>query len=588
MKEQWIINGRQADFVRIAGELSLPPLVVKLMVNREIEENDMRSFLGGGLSELADPCLMKDVKKACDILLNVAENNGTVAIATDYDCDGVFSGMVLCTSLDRIGIHTELFTPDRVREGYGLNKRIIDEAFAMGIRHIITCDNGIAAYEEVVYAKSLGMTVIITDHHEVPFVSGESGVEYILPPADAVIDPKQENCGYPFKGLCGAGVTYRIADELYRITGVPDDEKEILLIYTAIATVADIMELGGENRIIVREGLRLFSHTDNPGLKAIKEVNSLDGVPITPYHIGFVIGPCFNAAGRLKNANMAFELLTSEDKKDTYERAAELKKLNEFRKNMTEEGAERALIKAYEPENEACNVLVLYLEDCHESLIGIIAGRVKDVVHKPVLIFTDAPDNTYKGSARSIEAYSMYDELNKVREILIKFGGHKMAAGMTIAKENFSLLRERLNMNETLTKQDLTPIVRIDAEVLIRHMSIPVIESFRVLEPFGYGNPKPLFAGRHLNIRRARIIGKNSNVLRCIIADVENNMCDAVYFGDIPAFLNAIGECFGEDEKDRMLRGAPNNTDISLTFNAEINEYNGLRSVQLIIQNYMI
>ena len=588
MKEQWILNGRQADFVRIAGELSVPPLAVKLMVNRGIEEKDMKGFLSGNLSGLSDPYLMKDMKKACDILLNAAEHNDTVAIVTDYDCDGIFSGMVLYTCFNRIGIRAKLFTPDRVTEGYGLNKRIIDEAYNMGINYLITCDNGIAAADEVLYAKSLGMTVIITDHHEVPFTVNDECKEYILPKADAVIDSKQKDCTYPFKGLCGAGVVYRMACALYDRLGIKKNEREILLIYTAVATVADIMELAGENRIIVKEGLKLLSHTDNLGLKAIKEVNNLEDALITPYHIGFVIGPCFNAAGRLKNVEPAFELLMSNDEKVVYDRALELKELNEYRKDMTEEGAERALAMAMEPENEARNVLVLYLEDCHESLIGIIAGRVKDRVHKPVIVFTDASDNTYKGSGRSIEAYSMFDELIKVKELFVKFGGHRMAAGMTIPKENFNVLRERLNKNETLTKKELTPVVRIDAEVLIRHMSIPVVESFSVLAPFGNGNPKPLFAGRHFNIRHARIIGRNKNVLKCTISDIEKNVCDALYFGDVEGFINTIEMQYGTEEKDKMLRGAQNNTDVALAFNAEINEYNGIKSVQFIIQNYCI
>lgn len=588
MKEQWILNGRQADFTRIAGELSVSPLAVKLMVNRGIEEKDMRGFLSGSLSDLSDPYLMKDMKKACDILLTAAEHNDTVAIVTDYDCDGIFSGMVLYTCFNRIGIRAKLFTPDRVTEGYGLNKRIIDEAYNMGINYLITCDNGIAAADEVSYAKGLGMTVIITDHHEVPFTVNVECKEYILPKADAVIDSKQEDCAYPFKGLCGAGVVYRMACALYDRLGIKKNEREILLIYAAVATVADIMELTGENRIIVREGLKLLSHTDNIGLKAIKEVNNLADTGITPYHIGFVIGPCFNAAGRLKNVEPAFELLMSNDEKVVYDRAVELKELNEYRKDMTEEGAERALAMAMEPKNAACNVLVLYLRDCHESLIGIIAGRVKDRVHKPVIIFTDASDNTYKGSGRSIEAYSMFEELIRVKELFVKFGGHKMAAGMTIPKENFEVLRERLNNNETLTKKELTPVVRIDAEVLIRHMSIPVVESFLALAPFGNGNPKPLFAGRHFNIRQARIIGRNKNVLKCTISDIEKNVCDALYFGDIGGFINTIEMQYGTEEKDKMLRGAQNNTDVALAFNAEINEYNGIKSVQFIIQNYCI
>lgn len=589
MKEKWVIDRTQADFGRLAAKFNLPPLIIKLIVNRGIKEEDIEEYLYGTINSLSDAHKMKDIDKASDILKKASDKGDSIAVVTDYDCDGIFAGMILYTGLKKAGAKPELFTPDRVKEGYGINRRIIDEAYGKGISLLITCDNGIAAAEEVKYAKKLGMTVIITDHHEVPFLTCDNDKRnYIIPPADAVCNPKQADCGYSFKGLCGAGVCYRLMGILYEMCGISEDEMNILLQYAAIATVADVMELSGENRIIVREGLKLLSHTDNPGLWAIKEVNEINERDITPYHVGFIIGPCFNAAGRLGTVKPAFDLLTSDNKKEAYDIALTLKSLNDYRKEMTEKGACIAAGIAESPRYRDKDVLVIYIKDCHESIAGIVAGRIKEKYNKPVIIFAEAEDGIYKGSGRSIPAYNMYDELAKCRNLFCRFGGHAMAAGMSLPKENFDMLEKILNENSPLTEEDFVSVVDIDAEVNLRHVSIPVIESFSVLMPFGEGNREPLFFGRRFSIVRARIIGKNSNVLKMTIADSEKTSCNAMMFDNMDNFLNDVERIYGTEQMEMMLRGAANDVCAAFTFNARINEYNGFRNVQLIIKNYKI
>lgn len=588
MNEQWILVNKQADFARLAEKFGVPSLLIKLMINRGICEEGMKDYLDGGLELLCDPMLMKDIDKAVNIISGTIERNDEIAIVTDYDCDGVFSGMVLYTGFKRAGALPKLYTPDRIAEGYGINRRIIDEIYNSGINYIITCDNGIAAKDEISYAKSLGMVVIVTDHHEVPFEENNGVRKYILPDADAVCNPKQEDCKYTFKGLCGAGVAYKLIEVLYRKYNIDDSEKKLLLAYTSIATVADIMELQGENRIIVKEGLKLLSYTENIGLKAIKKVNSLDGKFISTYHIGFVIGPCFNAAGRLGTARLAFDLLKSDNEDIAMKLAQKLKDLNDERKSMTEEGAYKGMLIAKGEEYSKDKVVVLMLEDCHESLAGIIAGRIKDHFNKPTIVFTDTGNGKCKGSGRSIPAYHMYDELSKCKDLFERFGGHAMAAGITMSICNFEELRKRLNINTKLTEKDFVSVVRIDAELVFHHITEEVISSLGKLEPFGNGNTKPVFCGRHFAVNRAWIIGKNKNVLKMVLKDAEGNVSNAVCFRDIDGMLAMIKDEYGEEQMQNMLRGAGNNVDIALTFYPEINEYNGLKSVQLIVQNYSI
>ena len=582
MKEEWMIKNKQADFAGLAAGYNVPPLLIKLIINRGIEEENIGVYLRGTLKELHDPALMKDLVKAADMLMELADRGEQIAIVSDYDCDGIFSGMILYTGLKKIGANPVVYTPDRVSEGYGINKRIIDEIYNRGINYIITCDNGIAAYDEIGYAKELGMKVIITDHHE---IQGD------IPKADAVCNPKQEECAYPFKGLCGGGVAYKLMTYIYERENVLKDDKNagnILLEYAAIATIADMMELKDENRIIVKEGLKLLNNSSSVGLNAIKTVNGLEGKNISTYHIGFVIGPCFNAAGRIETAATAYDLLMCENEQEAHTLAFKLKELNEERKQMTEDATESALLLLDNTEYENDRVIVLTLKDCHESIVGIVAGRIKEKICKPVIVFSEVENGLVKGSGRSIVAYNMFEELLKLSDLFERFGGHAMAAGITMKQENVELLRQGLNEQCMLTEKDFVSKVSIDAEVIFRHMNEEVIRNLFLLEPCGLGNVKPLFVVRHANIRAARILGKNQNVLRLTLVDGEGNVIDGILFNQVDEFINMIEEKYGAEQKDYMLRGRNNNVDVSLTFYPEINEYNGRRTIQLVVQNFRV
>ena len=463
MKEEWMIKNKQADFAGLAAKYNVPPLLIKLIINRGIEEENIGVYLRGTLKELHDPALMKDLVKAADMLMELADRGEQIAIVSDYDCDGIFSGMILYTGLKKIGANPVVYTPDRVSEGYGINKRIIDEIYNRGINYIITCDNGIAAYDEIGYAKELGMKVIITDHHE---IQGD------IPKADAVCNPKQEECAYPFKGLCGGGVAYKLMTYIYERENVLKDDKNagnILLEYAAIATIADMMELKDENRIIVKEGLKLLNNSSSVGLNAIKTVNGLEGKNISTYHIGFVIGPCFNAAGRIETAATAYDLLMCENEQEAHTLAFKLKELNEERKQMTEDATESALLLLDNTEYENDRVIVLTLKECHESIVGIVAGRIKEKICKPVIVFSEVENGLVKGSGRSIAAYNMFEELLKLSDLFERFGGHAMAAGITMKQEKVELLRQGLNEQCMLTEKDFVSKVSIDAEVIFRH-----------------------------------------------------------------------------------------------------------------------
>ena len=582
MKEEWMIKNKQADFAGLAAGYNVPPLLIKLIINRGIEEENIGVYLRGTLKELHDPALMKDLVKAADMLMEIADRGEQIAIVSDYDCDGIFSGMILYTGLKKIGANPVVYTPDRVSEGYGINKRIIDEIYNRGINYIITCDNGIAAYDEIGYAKELGMKVIITDHHE---------IQGNIPKADAVCNPKQEECAYPFKGLCGGGVAYKLMTYIYERENVLKDDKNagnILLEYAAIATIADMMELKDENRIIVKEGLKLLNNSSSVGLNAIKTVNGLEGKNISTYHIGFVIGPCFNAAGRIETAATAYDLLMCENEQEAHTLAFKLKELNEERKQMTEDATESALLLLDNTEYENDRVIVLTLKDCHESIVGIVAGRIKEKICKPVIVFSEVENGLVKGSGRSIAAYNMFEELLKLSDLFERFGGHAMAAGITMKQEKVELLRQGLNEQCMLTEKDFVSKVSIDAEVIFRHMNEEVIRNLFLLEPCGLGNVKPLFVVRHANIRAARILGKNQNVLRLTLVDGEGNVIDGILFNQVDEFINMIEEKYGAEQKDYMLRGRNNNIDVSLTFYPEINEYNGRRTIQLVVQNFRV
>lgn len=579
MREKWILEMKKADFDGLSKKLGVMPLVVRCMVNRGLSDSEeMREYLRGTRADLYDPGLMRDMDRALAILDEARAQNVKVAIASDFDCDGIFSAYILWRAFKHIGMDAKIYTPDRVREGYGLNARIIEEALADGRRLLVTCDNGIAANAEIALAKEKGMTVIVTDHHE---------VQEMLPEADAVLDPKQEGDTYPFPGLCGAGVAFKLIGALYRRYGLEEDQW-LFLPYVAIATVADVMELRGENRIFVREGLSMLPEVDNPGLKALLELQGLKGKAITAGHIGFIIGPCFNAAGRISTVEESFRLLMETDSEKAYQQAAYLKEINESRRAMTEEGAERAIEIA---EKKRINgklppVLVVLLQDVHESLVGIIAGRVKERYNRPAIVFTEVDGDCVKGSGRSIEAYDMFSGLMACRELMQRFGGHKMAAGMTLRKEDLPELESRLCEQAGLTEEDFRPVIRIDAAMPIGYVTETLLQELAYMEPFGAGNPKPVFAEQHFRILRGRRIGREKNVLKLRVENNKGSQCDALMFRGADEFESFVREEWGEGELVRMYEGKENLLDVAFTYYPEMNEYQGRRFVQIQIAGY--
>ncbi len=587
MRERWRVYGKKADFNRIAQTFHISPVTARIIRNRDVDGEDaIRRYLYGTVEDLYDPRRMKDMGKAADLVEEAVRNGVKIAISSDFDVDGIFSGMILLEGILRIGGEASVYTPDRVKEGYGLNDRIVEEAHSEGYGMILTCDNGIAAAEPILRAKELGMTVVVTDHHEVPYTLEESGERrYHLPAADAVVDHKQEDCPYPFKKLCGAGVTYKLIQILYERFGVEREELYRLLEYAAIATVADVMDLEGENRIIVREGLRRLGATKNLGLQALMEVNGMDPKHLTAYHIGFIIGPCFNAAGRLETVKMAFDLLKAKTREEATARAETLKELNDSRKNMTQKGVEQAVELIEQSPWKQDKILLVRLHGCHESLVGIIAGRIREKYYKPVFVFTDAEEGI-KGSGRSIEGYHMFDGLMQCQDLLERFGGHAMAAGLSLKEENLEPLRKRLNDACTLTQEELTPLVQIDVPMPLSYITEELIEEFKLLEPFGKGNTKPIFAQQHFQIAKGSIIGKNKNVMKFQVIGQDNTAMEALYFGDLDDLIQLIKTEYGEEQFERMMEGRRNDVDLAFTYYPSVNEFRGRRSLQIVIQNY--
>ncbi|CDE43053.1 single-stranded-DNA-specific exonuclease RecJ [Clostridium sp. CAG:411] len=585
--EKWMLHTKKGDFRKTAAEYGISPVLARIMVNRGVkEEEQIRKFLKGTMEDLYDPILLLDMEKAVNLLQKAIDAGETIAIASDFDVDGIFSSMVLHTAFQRVGAKCFVETPNRVTEGYGLNRRIVDDSLQKGAKLLITCDNGIAALDAVQYAKDKGLTVIVTDHHEVPFEEEEDGSRnFVKPVADAIVNPKQKECQYPFPKLCGAGVAFKLAQVLYQRYGVAVEEQRQLIEYTAIATVADVMDLEDENRIIVKTGLKLLEHTNNKGLQAILKVNQLDGKTISAYHIGFIIGPCFNAAGRLETVKIALDLLMCEDEREALVIAEQLKALNESRKEMTVKGVEQAIEKIEHSTLMQDKVLVVKLEDCHESLVGIIAGRIRERYHKPVLVFTDVEDGI-KGSGRSIEAYNMFEELNKCKKLLTRFGGHPMAAGVSMETEKLEELRRCLNENTVLTEEDLCPVVWIDVPMPIGYISEEFVEQLELLEPFGKGNTKPIFAEQHFRFLSGAVIGKNKNVFKCKLINDAGDRIEGIYFGDVETFRMYIIAHFGETEYNKMLDGEKNAIDLGLTYYPTVNEFRDQKTLQIVIQNY--
>ena len=576
MREKWIVQTRKGDFDGLSRELGVSPLVVRCMMNRGLTDREkMSQYLYGTLEDLHDPFLMKDMKEAVALVKEANEKNQKIAIASDFDCDGIFSGYILWKGLTRLGFDCRIFTPDRVLEGYGLNERIVDEAAAEERELLITCDNGIAAGAEIAYAREKGMTVIVTDHHE---VQGQ------MPEADVVLDPKRQDETYPFSGLCGGGVAFKFICALYDTFDVPEQEKWSLLEYTAIATVADVMELVDENRILVKYGLQALQKSENTGLRALLEVQGLAGKKLNAGHIGFILGPCFNAAGRIATVADSFSLLKEEDWEEALVKAEKLKKINEDRKTMTEQGAEEAFAKL--AEQPLADILILLLPDTHESLVGIIAGRVKERTGHPVIVFTRTEDGMVKGSGRSIEGYHMFQELMKCKDLMVRFGGHRMAAGMTLREEDLPELTRRLNEASGLVEDDFCPVVYIDAPMPVGYATERLLTEFERMEPFGVGNPKPVFAEQHFRILRGRRLGKEKNVLKLFVENDAGSRCDAMLFSQVEEFEAFVCDNWGERELARMYEGRENDIDVAFTYFPALNEYQGVRTIQIQVTGF--
>ena len=509
MKERWVLLRKGADFAGIGQKFGISPRLACLIRNRDIVGDEaIETYLHGTIADLEDGMLMRDMDRAVEILMEKIREGAPVRVIGDYDIDGVCATYILLEGLGRLGASVDMDIPDRMEDGYGLSRNLIDRAFDAGTDTILTCDNGIAAFDEIACAKGLGMTVIVTDHHEVPYEEREGEKVYRLPPADAVVDPKRADCPYPFKGLCGAAVAYKLMEALYESMGQDSADLDDLLEEVAIATVGDVMDLTGENRIFVRQGLEMLRTSPGRGLASLIACTGVEKERLSAYHIGFVLGPCINASGRLDSARRALELLQARTRQEADILAGDLKALNDSRKEMTERAVEAARELVERTPAGRQKVLVLYLPDCHESLAGIVAGRIREQYGKPTFVLTDSGEEV-KGSGRSIEAYSMYEELNKCRRLFLKFGGHRQAAGLSLKRENVERFRQDINAVCTLTEQDMAEKVAIDMELPFSCVTEEFLAQLELLEPFGKGNPKPVFASRNAAIRSARLIGKN-------------------------------------------------------------------------------
>lgn len=584
--ERWMLLRKGADFQAISEKFHISPRIACLVRNRDvIGDEAIRNYLYGTIADLHDGMLMKDMDKAVEILMEKIRIGEKIRVIGDYDIDGVNATYILLEGLEKLGADADVDIPNRMTDGYGLNRNLIDRAFSEGIDTVITCDNGIAASEEIAYGKSLGMTIIVTDHHEVPYeeVAGEK--KFILPPADAVIDPKRMDCSYPFDGLCGAAVAYKLIECLYEAMGQDAEDMDYLMEQVAIATVGDVMDLTGENRIFVKQGLEMMRRTSNLGLKSLMECTGIDPGQLSSYHIGFVLGPCLNACGRLDTAKRALELLRAKTKKEADILAGDLKALNDSRKEMTEAAVKKAVDQAENRLSPEERVLVIYLPDCHESLAGIVAGRIRERYHKPAFVLTAAEEGV-KGSGRSIEAYHMFEELNKCKHLLTKFGGHKLAAGLSMATENVERFRQVINDVCTLEDEHFVEKVSIDMQMSFSGITEELVEELELLQPFGKGNPKPLFAEKNVEVLNARLIGKNHNMLKLKLKDSQNKLMEGLYFGDAEAFLEFLAEKYGRDRVKGLLNGKSANVMLSVAYYPGINEYMGRKTLQIVISHY--
>lgn len=581
--EKWLLRNRKVDLKAMSEKYKISQLLCKLMVNRDIiDENIINSYINPVYKYLHSPKTMKDVVIAVDIIKRKIQENKKIRIIGDYDVDGIISVFILYTALKKCGANVDYEIPDRIKDGYGINENIVKVAYDEGVDTIITCDNGISAIDQIQYAKDLGLTVIVTDHHDVPFIEEDGVRTFLSSQADAIINPKQIECEYKFKSICGAGVAFKLMEALYEEIGMDKEECYKLIEFVAIATVCDVVDLIDENRIFVKNGLEMLNNSKNIGINALKKACGLEDKEITAYHLGFVIGPCLNASGRLDSAKKGLELLLMEDDEEAKNLAQEIVDLNDARKNMTKEGVDRAIniIDITDINND--NILVVYIPDIHESLAGIVAGRVKEKYNKPTIILTKSEEGV-KGSARSIEEYNMFEELLACKELLDKFGGHPMAAGLSLQEDKVDELRIALNNKCELTDEDLTRKIMIDSSLPLEYLNLHLIEELNVLEPFGKGNAKPVFGVRDAKITRAMLLGKDKNVLKLKLLTNNNITIDAMIFNDLENFESKIIEKYGNEELDNLYNKSNNNIPMDFTFYPSINEWNGNKSIQIVV-----
>lgn len=581
--EKWLLRNRKVDLKAMSEKYKISQLLCKLMVNRDIiDENIINSYINPVYKYLHSPKTMKDVVIAVDIIKRKIQENKKIRIIGDYDVDGIISVFILYTALKKCGANVDYEIPDRIKDGYGINENIVKVAYDEGVDTIITCDNGISAIDQIQYAKDLGLTVIVTDHHDVPFIEEDGVRTFLSSQADAIINPKQIECEYKFKSICGAGVAFKLMEALYEEIGMDKEECYKLIEFVAIATVCDVVDLIDENRIFVKNGLEMLNNSKNIGINALKKACGLEDKEITAYHLGFVIGPCLNASGRLDSAKKGLELLLMEDDEEAKNLAQEIVDLNDARKNMTKEGVDRAIniIDSTDINND--KILVVYIPDIHESLAGIVAGRVKEQYNKPTIILTKSEEGV-KGSARSIEEYNMFEGLLACKELLDKFGGHPMAAGLSLQEDKVDELRIALNNKCELTDEDLTRKIMIDSSLPLEYLNLHLIEELNVLEPFGKGNAKPVFGVRDAKITRAMLLGKDKNVLKLKLLTNNDITIDAMIFNDLENFESKIIEKYGNEELDNLYNKSNNNIPMDFTFYPSINEWNGNKSIQIVV-----
>ena len=580
MEAVWRVQAKRADFNALGEQFNIDPVVARVIRNRDMETtDDFSNYLYGGMELQHSPALMKDMDKACKLMIDKINQGKSIRIISDYDVDGVMSNYILLEGLKKAGANVSYEIPDRMTDGYGINERIIRDAHRDGIDTLITCDNGIGAFSAVELARKLGMTIIVTDHHEPPIIDdGKGNLVKTFVDADAVVNPKRPDCEYPFKEICGAAVAYKFIRHMYSLLELSWEE-DWLVEMLGIATVCDIMPLKDENRAFVKRALELLSVTENKGLKALLKVHDLVDKKISSYTIGFIIGPCINASGRLDSAKRGLELLLADDMPQALRWAEELKEINVTRKEMTERGKIEA-IEMVEKHYMDDVVLVVFMPELHESLAGIVAGRLKEKFNKPTLVFTTSESGLLKGSGRSIETYNMYEKLSQHKELFVKMGGHPMAAGFSIAKENLDILRERLNSTHGLTKEDLVPVVMIDVAMPFSYITPKLVRELDLLEPFGNGNSKPIFAQANLKVKRVRFMGSENQYIKIWFMDEHGKTIEAIDF-DAKTFIENIKMWFSDEECDKMIQGMPNQVMLDITYYPDINEYNGKTSVQL-------